>query len=126
MCFFVCSEKDELQSSFTVLLSPIKKNLKKIEEIEKGIKLTELLKVVHSAKFGVRNGSVGKIIVSYNINETNPDFKSLCLAVTSLKIQLLLEFRSDPDPPRALTLQVNKATSIKSWFSKALGQSVGE
>lgn len=54
------------------------------------------------------------------------NFKSLCLAVTLLKIQLLAEFRSDLDPPMALTLQVNKATSIKTSFSKALYQSAGE
>jgi len=54
------------------------------------------------------------------------NFKSLYLAVALLKIQLLAEFRSDLDPPRALTLQVNKAASIKTWFSKVLHQSAGE
>lgn len=54
------------------------------------------------------------------------NFKSLCLAVTLLKIQVLVGFRSDLDPPRALTLQYNKAASIKTWFSKALHQSAGE
>lgn len=54
------------------------------------------------------------------------NFKSLCLAVTLLKNQLLAEFRSDLDPPRALTLQVNKAASVETWFSKALHQSAGE
>lgn len=48
-----------------------------------------------------------------------PNLKYLSLAITLLKIQLLAEFRSDLEPPRALTLQVNKAASIKTWFSKA-------
>lgn len=37
--------------------------------------MTELLKIVYSEKFGLQNGSLGKMIVSYSINETNPEFQ---------------------------------------------------
>lgn len=38
--------------------------------------MAELLKVVYSEKFGLQNGSLEKkMIVSYNINETNPEFE---------------------------------------------------
>lgn len=56
----------------------------------------------------------------------NQSFKSLSLGVTLLKMYLLAEFRSDLDPPWALTMQVNKAASIKTWFSKELQESAGE
>jgi len=51
-----------------------------------------------------------------------PNLKYLSLTIMLLKIQLLAEFRSDLEPPRALTLQINKAASIKTWFSRALHQ----
>lgn len=89
--------------------------------------MAELLKVVYSEKFGLRNGSLEKKWLSATIlMKQIQSLKSPCLAVTLLKIQLLSDFGSDLDPPRALTLQVNKAASIKTWFSKALHWSAGE